>query len=130
MINRETSLQEEIYLDGTNLLPSVTFLREGSMRIEGRIIPDNVIPFFNPLIDWVKNLKSSKVIFDIDIEYMNSNASAQLFQLLKTLNENQSVSSIIVFWHYEEEDQVYLETGKLMAEQLKRIRFFFKSYVK
>ena len=100
------------------------------MRIEGRIIPDNVISFFDPLIDWVKNLKSSKVIFDIDIEYMNSNASAQLFQLLKTLNENQSVSSIIVFWHYEEEDQEYLETGKLMAEQLKRIRFFFKSYVK
>lgn len=130
MKNRETSLQEEIYLEGTNMLPSVIFLREGSMRIEGRIIPDNIISFFAPLHNWVRNLRCSKVIFDVDIEYMNTNASKELFLLLKALNDNLIIRNIIVFWHYEDEDDEHYETGRAIAEKLKRINFFYKSYVK
>ena len=130
MKNRETSLEEEIYLEGTNFLPSVTFLREGSMRIEGRIVPENCVSFFAPLHQWVKNLKCSKVIFDVDIEYMDTDASLQLFLLLKNLNDNLTIKNIIVFWYHEEEDMEHIETGKVLSEKLKRIKFFYKSYVR
>ena len=130
MKNLETGLQQEIFLEGTNTLPSVIFMREGSMSIEGRIIPDDVNSFFTPLIQWVKDLRCNKVILDIDIDYMSSNASSQLFRLLKALNDNIIVQNIIVFWHYEEEDDEHLDTGKIMAEKLNRIKFFYKSYVK
>jgi hypothetical protein len=123
-------MEEEIYLEGTNLLPSVIFLREGSMKIEGRIVPDHVISFFEPLIKWVSDLKCSKVIFDVDIEYMNSAASRQLFQLLKALEDNAHILNIIVFWHYEEEDEEHYETGQILASKMRRIRFFYKSYVR
>jgi len=130
MDNHEIELQEEIYFEGTTMLPSVIFMKEGSMRIEGRIVPDNVVTFFAPLHQWVKNLKCSKVIFDVDIEYMNTNASAQLYLLLKGLNDNSIAKHIIVFWHYEEDDEEHYETGQLMAEKLDRIKFFYKSYVR
>jgi hypothetical protein len=130
MDNHEVELQEDIYLEGTDLLPSVIFMKEGSMRIEGRIVPDNVASFFAPLHQWVKNLRCSKVVFDVDIEYMNTNATAQLYHLLKALQDNQIVQHTIVFWHYEEEDEEHVETGRIMAEKLKCIKFFFKSYVR
>ena len=130
MDNHEIELQEDIYYEGTNLLPSVIFMKEGSMRIEGRIVPDDVAAFFAPLHKWVKNLRCSKVIFDVDIEYMNTNSSAQLYHLLKALEDNLVVQHIMVFWHYEEEDEELIETGKIMSEKLRRIKFFYKSYVK
>lgn len=127
MKNRETSLEEEIYLEGTDLLPSVTFLREGSMRIEGKLIPDDVGTFFAPLNEWVSNLRCNKVIFDVDVEYMNSKASVHLFNMLKILNNNPVIQYICVFWHYETEDYEHLEKGKLMDAKLERIKFFYKN---
>jgi hypothetical protein len=124
------TMEEEIYIEGTNLLPSVTFLREGSMKIEGRIVPDHLTSFFTPLMTWARNLQCSKVVFDIDLEYMNTSASRLLFQLLKSLEENPNLSHIHVFWHYEEEDEEHFETGKILAEKLSRIHFFYKSYVR
>ncbi len=130
MKNLETSLQEELYLEGTDLLPSVTFLREGSMRIEGKIISNDINSFFAPLHNWIKDLRSNKVIFDVDVEYLNSRASVQLFKLLKTLNDNLIIQHICVFWHYEEEDDEHFEKGKIMDEKLNRIKFFYKSCVR
>lgn len=130
MKNYETSLQEEIYLEGTDTLPSVTFLREGSMRIEGKIISDTIHAFFIPLHDWIKNLKCNKVIFDIDLDFINSNALIQLYNLLKTLNDNLTVQHICVFWHYEEGDDEQIDRGKIMEGKLKRIKFFYKSYTR
>ncbi len=124
------TMEEEIYIESTNLLPAVTFMKEGSMKIEGRIVPDHLTSFFAPLMTWSRNLRCSKVIFDIDIEYMNTSASRLLFQLLKVLEDNTYLSHIHVFWHFEEEDEEHLETGKVLAEKLKRIHFFYKSYVK
>ena len=123
-------MEEDIYIEGTNLLPAVIFLKEGSMKIEGRIVPDHVNSFFEPLMNWVSNLRCTKVIFDIDIEYMNTSASRQLFQLLKTLEDNARILNIIVFWHYEEEDEEHYETGQILASKMRRIRFFYKSYVR
>jgi len=126
----EPSLQEDIFLEGTDLLPSVTFMREVSLRIEGRIIPGTTDAFFRPLITWIRNLSCNKVILDVDIEYMNSDASVHLYKMLKTLNDNLVVQHIIVFWHYECDDEEHYEMGKIMAEKLDRIKFFYKSYVK
>jgi hypothetical protein len=123
-------MEEEIYLEGTNLLPSVIFLKEGSMKIEGRIVPDHVTSFFDPLIKWVTGLRCTKVIFDIDIEYMNTSASRHLFQLLKALEDNARILHILVFWYYEEEDEEHYETGQILASKMRRIRFLYKSYVR
>ncbi len=129
-MNNSQIVEEEIYIEGTNLLPTVIFLQEGSMKIEGRIVPDHLTSFFAPLITWVRNLRCSKVVFDIDIEYMNTSASRLLFQLLQALEDNKNLSHIHVFWHYEEEDEEHLETGKILSEKLSRVHFFYKSFVK
>ena len=61
---------------------------------------------------------------------MDTDASLQLFLLLKNLNDNLTIKNIIVFWYHEEEDMEHIETGKVLSEKLKRIKFFYKSYVR
>ena len=121
---------EDIFLDGTDMLPSVTFMREGSLRIEGRIIPGTTEVFFRPLIDWIRKLTCNKVILDVDIEYLSSDACIHLYKLLRTLNDNLVIQHIITFWHYELNDEEHYELGKIMAEKLDRIKFFFKGHAK
>jgi len=101
----EINLQEDLIIDSTKLLPSVIFRSSGILMMEGKVIPDHVTDFFKPLYDWVGNLICKNALFDIDIEYISNNASAQLFKLLKTLNDSELIENITVHWHYEIEDE-------------------------
>jgi len=125
-----TSSKEELHFKGSNILPTVIFNKEGALKIEGKIIPDNISSFFTPLRKWINDLTCSKVIFEINIEYMNTNASRELFHLLRALDENPAIQDIVVLWHYEEEDEEYYETGRSLATRFEKIKFNYISYVK
>lgn len=118
-----------LQLEATKSSPSVSFNTSGELRIEGKAIPDNAIPFFEPLSMWIDNLNSERVVFDINLEYMNTSASMQLFGLLQKLEQNCSIFEITVNWHYEEDDEDHYETGLMFEERLNRIKFSFFSFV-
>ena len=125
-----TSSKEEYFFKGSNILPSIIFRKEGNLKIEGRIIPDNISSFFAPLRLWINELKCENVIFDINIEYMSPNASRELFHLIRILAENTSIQHTVVLWHYEDEDEEYHEMGKFLATRFDTIRFICMSYVR
>ena len=116
---------KDLFIEGTNLLPTVIFTHTGILKLEGRIIPDHIMPFFRPLIYWINNLSCQKVFFVINIEYMNVTASKALFQLLEALNNNNNIGYTEVTWSYEEYDEEYLEIAQIFAEKLLRIRFHY-----
>lgn len=124
-----TIMQEDLIISSSKLLPTVVFQTSGSLKIEGKLIPDHVADFFRPVKEWLTNLICKDVIFDINIEYMSNNASVQLLKLLKILNENIYIDNITVNWFYEVEDEEHYETGLIFKEELKKIRFNFYSYV-
>jgi hypothetical protein len=125
----EINLLEDLVIDSTKLLPSVIFKSSGILIIEGKVVPDHVNAFFEPLQEWVENLVCKNVLFDIDIEYISNNASPQLFKLLKTLNDSELVENITVHWHYEIEDEEHYEKGVIFSEKLNRIKFHYLNYV-
>jgi uncharacterized protein YkvS len=120
---------ENLQLDATKSSPLVSFNTSGELKIEGKAIPDNAINFFDPLFMWIDKLNSENVVFDINLEYMNTSASMQLFGLLRKLEENCSIFDITVNWHYEADDEDHYETGLMFEERLNRVKFSFFSFV-
>jgi hypothetical protein len=120
---------ENIKLKATNSMPAVSFDTSGKLKIGGKIIPENAHIFFDPLFRWIESLDSEDVVFDINLDYMNTSASMLLFGLLQKLEDNSYLSDIRVNWHYEEEDEDHYETGLMFEEQLSRTKFNYLSFI-
>ena len=97
--------------------------------IKGRSLPKDAREFYKDLIEWCINLNAELVIINIIIEYFNSASVKMLLEMLKCLDANNRIKSLIVNWHYEEGDDSVLETGQIFEELLIRIPFRYHEYV-
>jgi hypothetical protein len=118
---------ENLVIEGTKSSPAVWFNTNGQLKMEGRSMPDNPAQTFNPMIIWIQNLNTEKVVFDIHLDYLNTSSSMQLFTLLRLLDENCDIKEFIVNWHYEEDDDDHYETGIIFQEKLPRTKFNYHS---
>jgi hypothetical protein len=116
---------ENLIIKGNQTSPTVTFSIDGKLKIQGRIITDNPVTSFKPLFDWITALKCKKVQFDIEIDYMNTSASMQLFSILELLESKKEIETLKVNWYYEEDDEDHLETGHIFEQKLDRTEFTY-----
>lgn len=116
---------ENLRIAATRAMPEVIFEVNGRLSISGRAIPDNAIPFFEVLREWIDKLECSEISFDINLEYMNTSASMQLFSLLRCLEDKNNINELTVTWHYEEDDEDHYDTGLLFEEKLDRTSFCY-----
>lgn len=116
----------DLIIEGTENSPYIQFNVDGNLQIKGRAIPDNAIIMFEPLQTWIKDLKANSVLFDINLEYLNTSASMQLFSLLQDLDNNNDFKEVKVVWHYEVDDEDHYDTGLTYEEKLDRIVFEYK----
>jgi hypothetical protein len=116
---------ENLIIKGNQTSPTVTFSIDGKLKIQGRIITDNPVTSFKPLFDWINALKCKKVLFDIEIDYMNTSASMQLFSILELLESKEEIETVKVNWYYEEDDEDHLETGHIFEQKLDRTEFTY-----
>lgn len=114
---------QNLKIEATKSSPAICFNTNGNLSIEGRALPDNAFRIFQPLFEWVEKLTAPRVIFDINMEYLNTSSSMQLFALLRKLEENCSIKELIVNWHYEEDDEDHYDTGLFYEEKLYRTKF-------
>jgi hypothetical protein len=113
-------------IEATKSAPAISFHIDGYLKIEGRFIPDNASTLFEPLFNWIKNLTAEKVVFDINLQYLNTSSSMQLFSLLRRLEENCLIKELVVNWYFEEDDEDHFETGLFYEEKLYRTKFIYK----
>ena len=118
---------ENLSIRGTTTSPSVEFKTNGVLKIKGRILTENAAATFAPLFEWISNLKMEKVVFNIELDYMNTSASMKMFDLLNQLEKNEDIGQLKVNWYYEEDDEDHLDTGKLFEQKLDKTEF---EYVK
>lgn len=116
---------ENLMIQGTRSTPEVDFNVNGNLTMKGRILTENILLFFNPLIDWVSNLECESVNFEIQLEYINTGAAMQLFSILRKLEENSKIKNLTVKWYYEEDDEDHLETGEMFEDKLNRTKFVY-----
>lgn len=114
---------EDLIIQGGNSTPSVEFRTNGRLKLTGRILTDNAVTTFEPLVQWIKKLETPKIEFKIDLDYINTSASMQLFSLLRILDQNCEIEEILVKWYYEADDEDHLETGEFFEDKLNRVEF-------
>jgi hypothetical protein len=112
-----------LVIQATNTTPAVEFRKEGKLSIEGRSLPENTMNFYQPLIEWAAQFKSSDVKLDINLEYLNSGSIKKLLELLKVFDANDLIKTFYVDWHYDKDDEDILENAGIFEEILKKARF-------
>jgi len=84
--------------------------------------------FYNPLIEWLRQLNTAAVLFTLRFDYFNSASSKKIMELLKIIDANNNIKVFNVFWHFETDDEDILEMGQIFEERLRKARFFYKEY--
>jgi len=118
-----------VLIEATNSTPAINFCSDGRLIIEGRSSPEDVNKFYKPLIKWIVDLNIESVKLDINLEYFNSGSAKMLLELMKKLDANSSIKSLIVNWHYEEGDDDALEAGQIFEDLVKRAQFRYQEYI-
>lgn len=98
-------------LKETATTPNVLLDAEaGLIKIEGRSIPENVIDFYHPIINWIDNYTkepNSNTVVHFQLEYFNTSSSKRLFDIMKKVEAIATTSgkSVVINWYYEEDDE-------------------------
>jgi hypothetical protein len=88
---------------------------DNMLTIEGRSIPENAEPIYQPLKDWIKGYfnDSESLNIKIVLEYINSGSSKHLLDVLKILRAYyKHGKKLKIKWLYEEDDESILEMGE------------------
>ncbi len=119
---------EDLFIQGTESLPTVSFKSNGELKLSGRALPEDASRFFAPLLAWIRDSTAEEINMEINLDYFNTSVSKQLLDLFKTLENKTTVKIVKVKWMYEEGDDEMLESGEIYQELLPRFRFTFEKY--
>ena len=113
---------KELRISQTKNSPEIILIPEGTIKIKGRSIHENVINFFKPVENWVSEyIKDPAEItsVDLNLEYFNSSSAKVLIHLLQKITYVQLKHKKFIFnWYYEEGDEDILERGEYFASIL------------
>ncbi len=108
----------------TKNTPEVIFDPKGTIKLTGRLIPENAEDFFKSIEEWINDyLKNPAGITTVEIclEYINSTGTKYLLYLIHNITNvhlKKNTKKFIVNWHYNEEDEDILEKGRLFSSKL------------
>lgn len=115
-----------LHIKAQNDSPEIIFNPKTNVfSIEGVCHPENVLSFFQPVVDWLDNylghLKKTNMVIDLKVifffRYFNSATYKYLTVLLKKFNEFRAQgSSLFIEWHYESDDEDMKESGEELFE--------------
>jgi hypothetical protein len=108
---------EPIVIEPTEHSAKVNFNISGQLLLEGRSLPENVAEFYNPLVDFVNNLEADAVTFNVNLDYFNTATSKKLLELMKHLDDNNKIGSVLVNWHFEDGDDESVEMAEIYEEK-------------
>lgn len=108
---------EPFYIKATETTPEINFdFSNNVFSIKGKSMFLHVDEFYNPIIDWLKNLDgkiSHPITVVFDLEYFNIISSKRILFVLYTLNElRNNGSDIEVSWTFSIEDDDMKEVGE------------------
>ncbi len=78
---------EALRIDPTDDCPSVIFDTDNSkFEISGKSLPEDVVSFYQPLLDWLEEYKTTpidKTVFNFKLVYFNTASSKMIISLRK-----------------------------------------------
>ena len=118
---------------GTYSTPAVTLDADnGIFEISGRSLPEDVVAFYGPILDWLDGYAKSpneETVFNFKLVYYNTASSKLLYEIMvKLKNIVDAGSEVLVRWHYDEDDEDMEEAGEEYAEVVEELPFEQVSY--
>ncbi len=112
-----------LYISKTDETPEVSFdFQEKRMFLKGRSLPENAFAFYEPLLNWVKELshqKTDELVFEIQLDYFNSSSGRFIFEILTILEQSPSIkNTILIRWLCESDDDLMIEKGEELRDLL------------
>lgn len=118
---------EPIKIKATTDTPKVDCNPDGSITLEGKSLTEDPLLFFKPIIDWVSNLSAETITINVQLEYMNTSCSKEIYSLLKTAKDNPKKKNIVINWYCDSTDEDSIEIGKEFESMLE-IPFIIKQF--
>ncbi len=108
-------------IQGSVDLPEVKFDNEkGTLFMGGSSLPEDVLEFYNPIIDWLDEYKENvgmgtKIEFSFD--YLNSASTNMMFKIIRSLQDLHSkCKDVSITWYYCHGDYDMRELGSELLE--------------
>jgi hypothetical protein len=104
--------------------PEVILDPEGTIKLTGRLIPENAKAFFNQVEELINEYFRNPVeitCVEICLEYINSTGSKYLLDIIRKIVHACPVKTdkkLIINWYYHDEDEDILEKGRIFSSIL------------
>ena len=111
-------------LSSTKSTPEVILDPKGTIKLTGRLIPENAEDFFNPIEEWINEyFKNPAEITTVEIciEYINSTGTTYLLDIIHKITHihlQKNTKKFIINWYYKDEDEDMLEKGRFFSSDL------------
>jgi len=108
----------------TKNTPEVILDPKGTIKLTGRLIPENAEDFFNPIEEWIKEYfcnPAEITCVEIYLEYINSVGTKYLLDLIHKITHihlRKNNKKFIINWYYKDEDEDILEKGTFFSSDL------------
>ena len=119
-------------MEATADCPSVFLDKDKSkFEISGKSLPEDVATFYQPMLDWMEEYKSSPLdntIFDFKLVYFNTASSKMILDVLLALEElKEDGKDVLVRWHSLSNDEDMKEAGEEYADMVE-VNFEYLTY--
>ena len=123
---------EPLDIRGTTDTPKVLFDADNNIfEISGRSLPEDVVSFYQPVIDWLDDYKlvpNESTEFVFKYIYFNTATSKLIQDILLRLEQIQEAGGEVrVIWFYEEDDEDMFDLGEEFKEN-GEIQFDIEEY--
>ena len=111
---------KSLRIEGTQDTPQIILdLDSDILEISGRSLPEDVITFYEPVMNWIEEYSRNpkkNTIFNFKLVYFNTASSKVILDILTHFEEMvEQGHNVLVRWYWEEEDDDMLEAGEEYA---------------
>lgn len=115
---------ERIELEPTMETPKVLLDKDNAViEFAGNSLPEDVNSFYEPVLEWIdKYIENPNETTEINMkfDYYNTSSSKMILKILEKFREiHKKGYSVVVNWHYMEDDEDMIEAGEDYADHLK-----------
>lgn len=130
---------ETLDIPPSGYYPGIRFVPDtGKFEITGISLPENVMDFYGPVIDWLERyeqeyveqaLREGRKELELKfmLDYYNSGTIRYLISILNKMKSCLDKGmNVTIRWYYDEDDEHLLDSGKELAD-LTQLPFTFES---
>jgi len=113
-------------LSPTKNTPEVILDPKGTIKLTGRLIPENAKDFFKPIEEWINEYfrnPAEITCVEIRLEYINCAGTKYLLDMIHNITDvhlKKNTKKFIINWYYddEDEDEDMPENGRFFSSDL------------